>query len=490
MKGHTGWILSACFSPNGRTLLTASDDHTARLWDVLSGRQLQVLSGHTAGLNAAAFDSKGQRILTASEDETARVWDLTGRQLKVWATHESSVRASGFEIDDRKIWTRTVDGVKRVWSIDDSELPIEQHISKFPRFDKVYVKDEKNAIEIWFGPPGAPGELDEDKKLIRKPLAKPHLAIIGSSGRDCLAITMGGSHVATADSKDIIWICETAHWNKVTGAGRISFDPRSQGISCLTLSSDGSILATGHVDGDVNLWDLTAQKLIERTTKHSARVAALAISHDRKLLASVSKDGTVHVTDLVSKKQLVAANERTGEVEAVAFSLDNRKIATGSRVRDWESKGINEFKRPGEVILWDVATGKELHSFRGFIGVTSVAFSPDGKTLAAGSDDCAVHLWSTSNYESINVLKGSGEMVRCIAFSPDSKLLGVGHYFSQGMMSIWDLSTGRELTRVHAHRSSVHLLAFKSDGETIVTGSDDGTIKIWKLNELKRQGQK
>ena len=89
---HEGGVLSAQFSADGKTVLTASCDKTARLWDVASGKELRVLRGHEDRVNSAQFSADGKTVLTASLDKTARLWDVaSGKELRALRGHEDEV---------------------------------------------------------------------------------------------------------------------------------------------------------------------------------------------------------------------------------------------------------------------------------------------------------------------------------------------------------------------------------------------------------------
>jgi WD40 repeat protein len=114
-ESHTASVRSAAFSPDGRYIVTASMDHTARIWDVGSGRSLSILTGHTKGLNSAAWSPDGSRIVTAANDETARVWDVeSGQCLYRLKAHRSWVIGASFSLDGTRIVTGTDDAL-RVW---------------------------------------------------------------------------------------------------------------------------------------------------------------------------------------------------------------------------------------------------------------------------------------------------------------------------------------------------------------------------------------
>ena len=116
LKSHKNWILSAAFSPDGRRIVTAGWDDTARVWDSETGRELHVLKGHNSVNCSATFSPDGRHIVTASHDETARVWDgETGHELHVLSGHESGVISATFSPDGRRIVTASIDGTARLW---------------------------------------------------------------------------------------------------------------------------------------------------------------------------------------------------------------------------------------------------------------------------------------------------------------------------------------------------------------------------------------
>ena len=116
LQGHTGEVYSAAFDPSGETVVTASRDNTARLWDARTGELKGVLEGHTDWVRSAAFDPSGETVVTASRDETARLWDARTGELKgVLEGHTEFVLSAAFDTSGETVVTASDDKTARLW---------------------------------------------------------------------------------------------------------------------------------------------------------------------------------------------------------------------------------------------------------------------------------------------------------------------------------------------------------------------------------------
>jgi WD40 repeat protein/uncharacterized caspase-like protein len=296
-----------------------------------------------------------------------------------------------------------------------------------------------------------------------------------SDSVNSVAFSPDGNTLASGSSDNTISL-----WDVGTGAELRRLEGHSEPINSVAFSTDGKILASGSIDFTVKLWRVSTGVEL-RTLKGDSGVLSIAFSADGKILVSGNRDKPIKLWDVSTGVELRSLEGHSGfvpsvAVDSVAFSPDGKILVSGSR--------------DNTVSLWDVPTGTELRSLKGH-GVISVAFCADGKTIASGNDDGTVQLWDLTTGTELRTFKGHSDYVHSVAFSPDGKTLASGGGQDQ-TVKLWDVSTGTELQTLKAHAWPVYSVAFSTDGKTLASGS--WAVKLWdvstgtELHTLKAHG--
>ncbi len=232
-------------------------------------------------------------------------------------------------------------------------------------------------------------------------------------------------------------------WDPATGEHLRTLTGHTSVVFGVAFSPDGRLLATAGDDGSARLWDPATGEHLRTLTGPAVR--GVAFSPDGRLLATAGDDGSARLWDPATGDCLRTLTGPTGQVFGVAFSPDGRLLATASgSARRWDpATGDGPARRwdlatsDGSARLWDPATGDCLRILTGHTGlVRGVAFSPDGRLLAAAGNDETARLWDLATGNHLRILTGHTGQVRGVAFSPDGRLLATGS--GDGSARLWD----------------------------------------------------
>ncbi len=284
-QGHQDEIYSVSFSPDGKTLATAGDDGTARLWNT-SGQQLSLLKGHQGGVRSVSFSPDGKTLATAGDDGTARLWNTSGQQLSLLKGHQGGIRSVSFSPDGKTFATAGRDGTARLWNTSGQQL----------------------------------SEFKEHQGWVRSVSFSPE-----------------GKTIATAGDDGTVRL-----WN-TSGQQLSEFKGHQGWVRSVSFSPEGKTLATAGDDGTVRLWNTSGQQLAE-FKGHQGWVRSVSFSPDGKMLATAGLDGTARLWN-TSGQQLAEFKAHQGGIRSVSFSPDGKTVATAGddgTAKLWRVEGLDQ----------------------------------------------------------------------------------------------------------------------------------------------------
>jgi WD40 repeat protein len=372
LPGHSQAVSSLSFHPDGRTLASAGNDGTVKLWDLSARAELRTLHAHVLYAFAVSFSPDGGRLVSAGSDGLVKVWEPGTEQemrtLPYPRAHFHGVAfsddgallaaadANSFEPGDKAVcvWDVRSGGPPRLLTGRVSRL---NGVAFAPRGLRLATAEESGAVTRW---DAATGE------IVR--------TLAGHGGPATgVAFHPDGLRLASAGGDGSV-----AVWDAATGEqvwGRAAHDGAATGVA---FSPGGRLLSSAGADNTVAVWDAATGEQVWGRAAHDGAATAVAFSPAGGLLASAGADGTVILWDAATGRRVRRLSGHTNGVGGVAFSPNGRRLASVS-LNDRCAK------------IWDVGTGRDLLTLR-LYEPFSVAFSPDGETLAAG-DSNAVKLW-------------------------------------------------------------------------------------------------
>jgi len=505
--------LPVSFSQSGNRLLTLSPNRTdgsvaLDVWDVKSGEELYEVifagsgkppTGNSLPGLPAVLSLDGKQLACRGEDGLLVVHDVDARTESqrfpdfVPSKHIFSVMA--FTPDGRQLAASGVDG--GIWIHDVStgvrDAVLRGHagevygLSFSPGGRRLISGGADMSVRVW--DVAAMRQL----QILRGHTTGQDYGVLGVAfSPDGRGVASGGWDTtikvwdvssdkpvpAVSDDKNTLVATESSI-DRGTSAELVAVDVHSGGIESLCVSPDGMHVASGSLDGTVQIVDLNTNERIVSFTGHNGSVGAVAYSPDGRLVASGSggtgaaQGGQILLWKSSDGKLVHTLDGHTRPISALQFTPDGDRLVSGSG--SYATMG-----QPGEMKVWSVSSGKELKSFSDVKSpIAALAISPDGTTLASGHYEynSGIQLWDLESGQSRHSLGNSILGFWSMEFSPDGKRLAVGG--TDWTVSVWDLLKRKELWSEKKHGGAVYDITFSPNGHRLISASIDSTMKVW-----------
>ena len=458
LKGHQDLVDLMVFSSDGKTI--ASVSHTVKIWDISTGKEIQTLEVHKGWGTSLDLSPDGKTIASAASGEKImKIWDVkTGKTTQTFKGHQDIVNSVKFSPDGKTIASASNDKTVKIWDVKTAKTTQTIKGNQHEVLSVDFSSDGKTIasalmygrIKIWDVKTG---------KTIQT--IKGHEDTINS-----VEFSSTGKFIASASDDKTVKI-----WDVKTGNKIQTLKGHQSGVHSVEFSPDGKTIASGSGDDIVKIWDLDTGNIIQAPKGYQSGVYSVEFSPDSKTIASASDDGTVKIWDFAIGKTIQILKHKNS-VASMEFSPDGKNIASVLGDDD-------------RVKIWDVATGKqiqttgeEIQTLKGNLNwFATVKFSPNGKLIASVSKDKVIKIWDAKTGKAIQTLKGHLKSINKVEFSPDGKTIASVSW--DKTFKIWDAKTGKITQTFRGHKDIVRSVEFSPDSKTIASASDDKTVKIW-----------
>ncbi len=481
-------IYSMAFSPDGNQIATGSDC-TLIVWDIIKRKTIRVWNGHSYFVDSVNFSPDGRMLATASKDGTAKIWNIeTGEEIKSFSLGDAVNAVIGFSPDGTSVFITTKDHpttvIRKIFKplepqTPDTDVPkdgqdvLQQELSTLEARKKeleLLIAKEESLLD---------GRLLTDDlkgKIITTKIFKPNTAKTGSSDQAMSADPL-------AEVKSTIEGIVQGHKDTVEDIGRVIKLLEEQRSHLEELGG----VENNPFQAGIDFFTSEIERLKARQDELKVKAAFVpeskwkkelekVIAQINEIMANQGKRGLLELLPDDQRKMIKTLTGHTDFVRSAAYSRDGRYIVT-----------VSDHKT---VRIWDAQTGQQIgEPFRVYSGlVMSAVFSPDGRYILTASDDRTATIWDAQTRQPIETLTGHEDYLTSAAYSPNGRYIVTASHDS--IVRIWDAQTGQQIGKpLKGHSNGVYTATYSPDGRYIMTASRDGTVRIWDAQTRQQIGE-
>lgn len=462
-RNHSTGISAVAFSSDGKLLASAGEDRVISIWEVATGKLVGTLLGHTDRIPALAWHPRRPVLVSAGWDTTARVWDAVKLEPMILLnSHGAQVTALAFSPSGKLLACGDSNFKATVWDFDHKKAlqtlsgpTAEIRSLAFAPDDTTLAGTGDRIIHLWNAATG-----QSLSGAGRRSQARPSVAVSPDGTR---IASNGGGRAGQV-------------WDVASGK---PLWPLSDGeeLQQVAWSRDGRWIAAAALE-HVRIWNAATGALHKDCTDREAPVTAVTFTPDGNTLAAGSKLGfAVWLWDVASAEPTLIIPDPLQEcgVSALAFAPDGKLLAVGGI--DYLATGGSS----GALSLWDIAERAEVATLTE--GTTALAWHPGGKRIAATTLDHSIGLYDTKELSLVHEYLGHDDVIGCLAFSPDGKLLASGS--DDQTMRLWD-EHGDEVAMLEVD-SRVTDLSFSADGKYLFAAHANTTCTQYAVSDLVKR---
>jgi WD40 repeat protein len=496
-----GGVNAIVMSRDDRQFITAHSDHTIRIWDRDSGREIQKLTGHQESVECIALSKDGKLLYSGDSNGTIKEWVIADNTCQKTFKSYVNIECLSLSENEQVLYAVDVGGIIYEWKIDEANYYIkslgeysthEMLLNENGKF--LYSASNDGRINRW--------TLDDNTCQL---IIETHQESISG-----LALSADRKFLYSGDRNGII-----KQWKLSDGICQKTFQGHQRSVDTISLSRDGKMLYSGSYDGTIKEWQVDDGSC-QRTFNglhHSGK--AIILSRDDQMIYSGDDDGTINEWKLDDGSCQRTFQGHQSWVMQTALNQDCQFLYSGSRddtIKEWRltdsscQRTFHSFQDgvmtialstdknllysggvDGTIKEWNLNDGLCHRTFNGYQkSLNTIILSANGKFLYSSSDDGTIKEWELERGTCLQTFCGDEGSCNIIALDVDDKLLysGGGDRKMDGVINEWRLADGVCQRTFHSNDHCVFEIVVSSDGQWLYSaGLVDCTIKQWRLSD-------